>query len=110
MIYAIDIYKNRRELNMIIGITAIIIGIFEAFIIFIYYIFFNIIYCIFHDDERTIGEFEMYDGGKYKKFADFFNYMFLTLEWVINVPIIIILLFYMYNNNVLRGDLYISWY
>merc|ERR1711902_70353 len=78
----------------------------------IYYIVFNIIFCVFHDNERTIGEFEytLYDGGKYKKFADFFNYLYLTLEWVVNVPMIVILLFYMYNNNVMDGDLHISWY
>ena len=117
MIFAVDIYQNKKEkgniwIDQYWGIISIIFGIFEAFIIFIYYIFFNIIFCIFHDNERNIGEYEytLYDGGKYKKFSDFFNYLYLTLECIINIPLIVILLFYMYNNDVIHNDIYISWY
>merc|ERR1712154_379786 len=112
VVYSVSIYSDHRSINMIIGTISIIFGIFEAFIIFIYYIVFNIIFCVFHDNERTIGEFEytLHFGGKHKKYASFFNYLYVTLELIVNVPMMIILLFYLYKNDIISGDAEFSWY
>ena len=132
--FAVELYiydmignDNDRNINHMISIVSLIFVVIQSLIIYTFYVIFNFVSCQLYDHRysnhlgnaeyftsrnsrflTSIGnvlEHEMdYDGSS--KFAKFHSYLYLILDWFVTIPMAILLLYYMYNND----NYYLSFY